>query len=223
MDFSRYPDYPHYRAMRVTEPMTVGYDVFALQSALADLGFSVGSIDGYFGAQTKSAVFNAQADFQITEDGIAGLETQRRICQRMFTPLRQKYDLPYNLLHGQVEHESSFWLGNYTPLYSNGSYDAGVTQRNTAHTSASLGFNVPDSLDALANNVAKYFDKFEGVVNLRRRWQLAQGSWNAPAYACYIANEEGANVPRNQTAKPSADARKKIEAYMAAVSTYLKV
>jgi hypothetical protein len=129
-------------------------------------------------------------------------------------------NLATGLLRGQLEHESSWRLGNYSMQYGDRSYDAGVAQRNTNFTAAKDGFNAPESIDALAVNIRQFYDKYAGVSEARR-WGLAAGAWNAPAYASWLANEAGAHVPRNQTKQPSAAAREKLEAYIASVTAYL--
>ena len=77
---------------------------------------------------------------------------------------------------------------------------------------------MPLSVDALGVNERKYYDKYAGVKDVKRRWMLAAGAWNAPAYACYMANEEGANVPKNETARPGPTARFLLERYMTAAT-----
>lgn len=222
LDFSKYPDYYRYRALKLATPMVVGFDAYALQSALRAIGHDPGAIDGYFGSNTDKAVRQAQKAFKITVDGIAGSVTQGRIAQALMTPVRKEYDLPYNLLFGQLTHESGLLLGNYSLQYPNGSYDAGVAQRNTLYTSAKQGFDPADSISALGKNTRNYYDKFVGVKDEGRRWGLAAGAWNAPAFAGYLANEEGASLPKGEVAKPSADARIKLEAYITSAMAYTK-
>jgi hypothetical protein len=129
--------------------------------------------------------------------------------------------LPDGAMKGQLGHESGFRLGNYSDLRSDGSFDAGVAQRNTAHTPAKQGFDVPGSITALAKLVRGHWDLFAGVKGTRR-WALAQGAWNAPAFACWLAREEGAvDVPRALCARPGTTARRTFEEYVASVSAYL--
>lgn len=52
-----------------------GSDVSALQQILAKLGYSVGSIDGYFGNYTLAAVKAFQADYGLIVDGVAAGQT----------------------------------------------------------------------------------------------------------------------------------------------------
>ena len=52
-----------------------------MQTALRDLGYSVGSIDGIFGRQTELALRSYQRDRGITVDGLAGPQTMARIRQ----------------------------------------------------------------------------------------------------------------------------------------------
>lgn len=220
--FTEYPTYARYRTLRLTTPVMQGEDVFALQTALEALGFLPGSSDGVLGADTAHAIVDAQRFFKLVQDGFAGGATQEALARRHGNLAKREFDVADGLMRGQIEHESSFRLGNYSPQRPDGSYDAGPVQRNTEHTPAELGFNVPVSIKELASNTRKHYDLFAGVSE-KRRWQLAGGAWNAPAYACWIANEEGAKVDRRKTNQPGTDARAKIEAYMASISTYLSV
>lgn len=222
LDFTVYPDYSRYRTLRLTSPQMIGFDVFALQTALEALSFAPGATDGELGPQTAIAIIAAQKFFKLVQDGFAGGATQEALARRHGNLAKREFDLADGLMRGQVEHESSFRLGNYSPQRPDGNYDAGPVQRNTEHTPAEQGFNVPLSIKALARNTRAHYDLFAGVSE-KRRWQLAGGAWNAPAYACWIANEEGATVSLRKTDKPGTDARAKIEAYMASIATYLSV
>jgi peptidoglycan hydrolase-like protein with peptidoglycan-binding domain len=57
-----------------------GADVRVLQTALSNLGFSVGGIDGHFGGRTESAVRAFQGRFGISVDGIVGRSTKTAIA-----------------------------------------------------------------------------------------------------------------------------------------------
>ncbi len=70
------------RVLRVTDPMTRGDDVKAVQQALVDKGHSV-SVDGFYGRGTAGVVRQFQADYnasaaaweQLAVDGVAGPAT----------------------------------------------------------------------------------------------------------------------------------------------------
>ena len=209
--FDGYPVYSRYRTLKAG---VRGEDVFALQTALMGLGHSPGPLDGIFGRLTERAVRQAQGHSFITVDGLAGGQTQTALCRRIAGNTSTRHRLPDGLLFGQLAHESSHRLGNYSPQRANGSYDAGVAQRNTEHTPPRDGFTVPDSIDALGALLRKRFDLYAGLPT-RRRWELAAGAWNAPAYANYIAREEGAEgVPARSTARPGPTARTTLERYI---------
>jgi hypothetical protein len=205
--------------------MLEGEDVYALQTALLAYDCDPQGIDGKFGPGTRSAVLRAQNKLVGigVVDGIAGGLTQRGIVRALCLDVNKKYSLPLGLMFGHVSLESGCWVGNYSPQRDNGSYDAGVAQRNTEHTPARDGFDTNKSLDALGTNERKYFDLYKGIEQERRRWELAAGAWNAPAYASYIARQEGSSVAASLTAKPGATARDTLERYMKLATTYLVI
>lgn len=219
--FTGYPTYWRYRTLSLAEPFQQGEDVYALQTALEALSYDVGTVDGVLGPKTSDAITRAQRGLGVYVDGLCGGKTQEALALKLAARVQGEYVLPNGLLRGQLEHESGFRLGNYSALRADGSYDAGVTQRNTAHTPARTAFTVPTSIDALGDLVRDHYDLFAGLRN-PRRWQLAQGAWNAPAFAAYIAREEGAtHVAASMTARPSAASRAALEAYIDSVSAYL--
>ncbi len=227
--FTTYPTYSTYRTLKRTSPPQVGEDVFALQTALLALGYPLQPVpgeekgtDGVLGLDTADGIKFVQGKLGITVDGLCGGGTQEAIVRKLAVKYSGQHSLPNLLMFGQVMHESSCRLGNYSPARPAGDYDAGVTQRNTAHTAPRDGFTVPLSMGALAMNLRKYYDKYAGVADNRRRWMLACGSWNAPAYANFIANEEGAKVPVRETAKVGPTARAALEAYMASASAFME-
>lgn len=221
--FDGFPSYDRYRTLRLTSPSMKGEDVFALQTALYAAAFNTGTPDGVFGPATEKAVKQAQAAFGLTADGLAGSKTQAALCQKLAGTVAEKYKLPRGLLIGQITHESGCRVGNYSPQRSDGSYDAGVAQRNTQHTPPAQGFDAPSSITLLGGNQRKYYDKYAGVEDEERRWMLAAGSWNAPAYANFIAVEEGAQIARNETAKPGPTARFLLERYMTAATLLVQL
>src|SRR4051794_14972733 len=213
--FTDYPTYSRYRTLMLMNPMFEGEDVYALQTALLDLKLLTSTdCDGKLGPKTSDAIKRAQQSLvsptqAMIIDSAAGGITQTAIVQHICENRRLKYKLIKGLPFGPCMHESSCRVGSYSPQhYSDIGYDAGVTQRNTMFTPPKEGFNVPESIDALSANLRNYYDKFAGVSKDRRRWALATGSWNAPAYACFIAKEEGASgVSRRECAQPGSTAR----------------
>ncbi len=223
LDFAAFPTHPRYRTLKLSEPRQTGLDVFALQNALKDLAYNSdpGALDGILGPQTAKAIKGAQTGMFITVDGLAGGGTQTAIADRLAQRVQYRLKLPNGLLLGQLMAESGCRLGNYSPQRADGTYDAGVAQRNTAFTPPRDGFGVLVSIDALGVRQRAYYDKFAGVSG-RRRWELAAGSWNAPAFASYIAREEGATgVKASETSRPSDAARATLEAYMDSATALL--
>lgn len=52
-----------------------GDEVRQIQQALADRGYSLGTVDGIFGTRTQTALLKYQSDHGLKSDGIAGEET----------------------------------------------------------------------------------------------------------------------------------------------------
>lgn len=63
-----------------------GYDVRALQAAMADLGYDVGGIDGRFGSRTDRAVRAFQADNRLAVDGLVGRSTKAALAGHRTDP-----------------------------------------------------------------------------------------------------------------------------------------
>lgn len=220
--FETIPTYYRYRTLFVTSPMLQGEDVYALQTALNELGFPCGQADGVLGPMTGSAIKAAQKEFGIMIDGKAGGDTQKYLALELAEKVAVNIGVPYSAFKGQLELESGYRLGIYSPPRDDGSYDAGVAQRNTRFTPPSAGFDTRASIRALGENTIKHYELFKGLESTRRRWALAQGAWNAPAFACYFARQEGApKVTANMTARPGDAARQAFENYVALASVYL--
>lgn len=63
------------RILKYTSPTMKGEDVKILQTKLNALGYSCGSVDGYFGKNTNNALMLFQKDRGLTVDGICGSKT----------------------------------------------------------------------------------------------------------------------------------------------------
>lgn len=222
--FDAYPTHSRYRPLRLTDPVLSGPDVYALQIALNHVGeFKVPlSADGVLGPKTAKAVVGVQRKLGLEPlDGIAGPATQRALALRICK--EHKSALPPGLPGGQVGFESGFILGNYSPQRSDGSYDAGLCQRNTGYVDARDAFDPVESVQALVGRTEEYYALFVGLPE-RRRWELAAGAWNAPAFSCWYAKAEGATqVKVSQTAKPSAAAAEAFANYIAHACAFLRV
>ena len=190
-----------------------GWDVFALQSALAV------SKDGAFGPVTDKAVRDYQTSAKLTVDGIAGIATQMSLALKHVWPVQAKHETPAGLIRGQVEKESGFQLGNHSARRTTDgthNWDVGPTQRNTLYASLQQGFDVPGSVAFLGNHLRRKHDEYASyseVGDERRLWELAAGSWNAPAWADRLA--KGQSLSESQ--------RTWLEAYISRVTIYMKV
>jgi hypothetical protein len=220
MDFTKYPRYNPYRVLVDRVPMMIGCDVYALQLGInAILGTSLKS-DGTLGPKTGAQIWNVQHRLGETEDGKAGMLTQRALALEV-TALNNPGTVPAELVYGQLEHESSFILGNYSAKRPNSSYDAGVCQMNTEHHPADEAFNPAQAIPYLIAHTKNAYDAFHDKSLFRgddhsdkRRWILAAGAWNAPAFAHYLAGVK-------PWAVPGATALELFNEYLADVSIYL--
>jgi len=213
MDFPLADSGYEYRPLRVRPEPLVGWDVFALQTGLVALGYGVGptGTDGIFGRRTKRAVKQLQTDLDLVTDGIAGIETQRQIAWNLAIGAELAHNLPKGLPYGHLEHESSCILGNYTAPYPDDSRDCGVAQRNTRYTPAEHGFHAPESVRALSKQLVDYHAKYRSWgVSDPRAWELACGSWNAPASTDALARGQSLSDWE----------RDRIERYISAVTAY---
>ncbi|WP_232525008.1 N-acetylmuramoyl-L-alanine amidase [Nocardioides mangrovicus] len=59
--------------------LLAGDDVFALQQRLLDLGFKVGRVDGYFGAETEAGLRELQRNLGLPVDGTCGPATLKAL------------------------------------------------------------------------------------------------------------------------------------------------
>lgn len=70
------------RDLCLNDPYLMGSDVREMQSLLARIGYDV-AVDGVFGLQTRQAVFDFQAYFNLPEDGII---QGRTLTQLLYLP-----------------------------------------------------------------------------------------------------------------------------------------
>ncbi len=222
--FRKCPTYNPYRVVvdRSPNALMTGEDVFALQCGINFVNDnSVLITDGICGPKTGAAIWKVQTKLNIVSDGKAGGETQKTIALQILGAFvsREFYRLEY----GQLEHESSWVLGNYSPVRPDGSYDAGISQQNTADGENSAeAFNPVQAIakmGALTHNAYDAYrdtSKFVGQDHSEtRRLKLAGGHWNAPAYANWLA---GLTF---DAAKPGPTALATLETYMEEIIVYV--
>lgn len=216
--FTDYPAYSVYRTLRLLDPQMSGEDVYALQIGLnAVKAFNVPLVpDGVLGIKTSKAIVAVQKELRIVADGLAGQKTQEAIAQRISKIVKLEIPLPTGLPYGQLAHESSFFLGNYSAQRGDGSYDAGIAQMNTKYTNPKDAFHPAYSIRTLCQHVYGSYQRYSSVTDKRRRWELAAGSWNAPYYANWLAGVK-------PSAEPGPTARQLLEDYMKSVTAYLEL
>jgi hypothetical protein len=166
-----------------------GNDVYALQTGLNVFADPDIVADGVFGDRTHTAVVRYQRNRKLTDDGIAGILTQRSVAINIGNRVKQHVVLPNGLLTGVFEKESGFILGNHTSRYSNGTWDIGIVQRNTAYHTVEESFDPADSIEYYAQRVRGKFEEYQSIntFDARRNWELAAGSWNRPAWTDRLA------------------------------------
>jgi hypothetical protein len=220
--FSAFPTYNPYETLAFQTPRIRGEHVYALQHAINAVARTDLTTDGVLGPRTAGGIVAAQNVVDVEMDGKAGVVTQRALALRIARErVRQSNAVPVPLLKGQLQHESSFLLGNYSPARMDGSYDAGVAQVNTAHQRPEDAFNPVWAIGRLVSNTLEAYLRFQDRTLYRgddhseaRRWELAAGAWNAPAFANYLAGVK-------PWAVPSAAALDLFENYMSSVTIYL--
>lgn len=235
--FSGYPTYNPYRVLALSpgQPLlgepSGAEDVYALQCGInAIVNITPIATDGILGRQTSNAIVRVQRQLGFTGDeidGKAGQVTQRAIAVRLGRMFVQGQVVPLWLVKGQLAFESSYLLGNYSrPMRPDGTYDAGVAQLNVAYHRPVDAFNPVHAIGFLVSETRQahlaYQDtrRFIGSDQSEaRRWKLAAGHHNAPAYTNYLAGlPESKKYP---WAIPGPEARTKIEEYMTAVTVYM--
>ena len=191
MDFLLSPTPYKYRPLKKGDK---GHDVWALQTALRI------SRDGDFGPITDKAVRDYQESKDLTVDGIAGIVSQRSLCLNHVWPVQLTEGTPPGLMRGQIEAESAYILGNHSAKRDNDTWDVGPCQRNTQYVSMAAGFDVPGSIAHLGAHLRRKHDEYRNygkVKDERRLWELASGSWNAPAWTDRLARGQTLSESQN--------------------------
>lgn len=108
-----------------------GWPVYALQDALVSVGRTVPT-DGAFGPRTHRAVRGFQGNNGLEPDGIAGVQTQRKLIERISHKTFAAFpNLPDGLLRGYAEAEGANILAAtnwFTPAGGRPGVDCGVVQ-----------------------------------------------------------------------------------------------
>lgn len=96
------------RPLYLTNPQIYGDDVRTMQQRLNSLGYNPGSIDGYFGENSKSAVITFQGRNGLTQDGSCGPATWNKLFSSSAIANSSKpTPPPSNNVSGQASNVSS--------------------------------------------------------------------------------------------------------------------
>jgi peptidoglycan hydrolase-like protein with peptidoglycan-binding domain len=207
-----------------------GWDVFSVQHMLMSLGHSLPAYgaDGDYGSETVKAVTAFQrAQGNLYVDGWAGPATVQRGNLLLMNALT---GLPKGLARGQIGKESAFISGNHSekraprswvkPTYkpdANGWYfDMGVSQMASEYHTYEKAFNPKVAIAFYGSHIRGKYVEYKEVgfiTNTTRLWELAAGSWNAPAWTDQLARGKAID-PEN---------REWIEAYIDRVCSEMVV
>ena len=178
----------------------VGHEVYVLQVLLNDLTTGKAKLgeDGHFGAKTESKVRGLQKTERITQDGIAGLDTQRRLALRALKKAEAVAKLPTGLLRGIMENESGYVVGSANWSVPGGVDVALMQERvytadygDAARWREAMGLG--GVIDA-ARTLREAYDRLHGLpgaTTAKRAWELAALNHNYPYGADQIARGHG--------------------------------
>ncbi len=212
-----------YKPLRLTDPLQRGAPVFELQAHLGRLGYDLGPAraDGILGKDTAAAIRKFQGDVKLTVDGVAGPVTQHAVVIASAEKIARERGIDPRRIRGQVEKESSGLVGVVTKVYPDGSYDRGAAQENSGIFPDEQRAFGPEAIDHLCNRILRFEKYLQGFVKEPyRRWNLAQGAWNRPAYACWLAGSREPSWAARPTSQGEVD---QLEAYMADCAAYVPI
>lgn len=180
-----------FRPLRLEAEWLRGGDVYALQTCLHVWNPDI-ICDGWFGPQSDAVVEEVQSRLGLVVDGIAGNVTQSTLTTKIAKRVGARFELPPGVPLGHVQQECSGIPGNYGPIYTSGqakgTRDRGAVMMNTGPwPSDALAFDAPAAIAELCMKVKGKFVAYSRSVDTRRAWQLACGSWNAPAWTDALA------------------------------------
>lgn len=229
------PDAPYDLRLAAVRRGSQNHTVWALQTCFVYHGHDL-AVDGDFGPNTERSVRLWQEGRDLIVDGIAGPVTQRSLVLIGAQRSADKYGLIVAAHKGQLLHESSGLVGIHTPRYHHGggltSYDAGVAQCNSRYHHPEDAFTLAYALTTLASftkvrylaysksdplRASRLQSRGLSPLTKRRRWELAHGSWNRPAYAAWLAGQSTTD-PVAPAGAPTAEQRAQLEAYIRAVT-----
>lgn len=117
-----------------------GQEVMAIQKRLAELKYSIGTIDGEFGPATEAAVKSFQSDRGLEVDGIIGAATYKALMNKDIPPNRSSSPVRRILRAAYSVIGTPYVFGGTTPY---GFDCSGFTQ----YAFASAGIRLPRTAD----------------------------------------------------------------------------
>ena len=141
-----------------------GPEVRSLQQALNSLGYSVGSVDGKYGALTESAVRRFQRANGLYVDGVAGVKTRAAIYAAMALPTGVPGGATAAPAVTQGPSTISYFNGNYATL-RRGSVGSRVRMLQAALNS--LGFSCGSVDGTYGNGTFNAVVRFQSTYGLK--------------------------------------------------------
>jgi hypothetical protein len=118
--------------IRLSNPITVGWHVYAIQKALNDAAGETLSADGAFGRNSDAAVRDYQARMNLVVDGVVGPATKRWLIEACARRLdREDISLPDGLIRAMARGEGAdnpSAINEYDPPGGTKGTDCGIMQ-----------------------------------------------------------------------------------------------
>lgn len=155
-----------------------GTDVAALQ-----INFPVLAVDGVYGDKTEEVIKDFQASQSLDPiDGIAGLDTQKKLCVKRSARASLDNALPVGLLKSIMSNESGFAIAAFSSHPSDSGFDLGAYQDSItpievgSQTAYRAAYNIAIQASAAAKKIKARRDIYLSAVDSRYKTDLAGGN-----------------------------------------------